>query len=379
MKFSSRFLRHPLFIFLFSLPFLGGCKGDSSSCLTPNFCQQDLAGRARAAFLGLGTLDGDASSQAFGISSDGRVVVGASFDAQGTPHAFRWDIDAGMLGIGTPPDNVGSFASATNADGSVVAGSGTFFDVLTAFRWTKETGIVLLTPKNSTGFSANTVSGVSGDGSVIVGGGGGGFQPNAYRWTAATGAQSLGTLGGTSSSADGGVSADGNVISGGSTTASGAVAPFRWTSAGMTELPVLPSCVGGEAFGVSGDGRVTVGGCVFGDQSYLATSWNSQGVTALGKLPNQPVNFARAVSGDGSVITGHSSDCAKGCPNVAFLWDAKNGMRLLQDVLIGAGLGKDLQGWTLREAFGVSADGHVIVGFGVNPDGNDEAYIAILP
>src|SRR5213078_4785356 len=41
-------------------------------------------------FQGLGQLPGDVASQGLALSNDGRVVGGASFDASGAPHAFRW-------------------------------------------------------------------------------------------------------------------------------------------------------------------------------------------------------------------------------------------------------------------------------------------------
>jgi hypothetical protein len=50
------------------------------------------------------------------------------------------------------------------------------------------------------------------------------------------------------------------------------------------------------------------------------------------------------------------------------LWDAANGMRSVQDVLLND-FGMDLSGWLLRQAKGISADGQTIVGIGVNPSG----------
>ncbi|MGK7929438.1 MAG: PEP-CTERM sorting domain-containing protein, partial [Spirulina sp.] len=38
----------------------------------------------------------------------------------------------------------------------------------------------------------------------------------------------------------------------------------------------------------------------------------------------------------------------------------------------------DLTGWTLEEATAISSDGLSIVGIGVNPDGNEEAWLARL-
>ncbi len=42
-------------------------------------------------------------------------------------------------------------------------------------------------------------------------------------------------------------------------------------------------------------------------------------------------------------------------------------------------LGLDLTGWALFEARGISDDGLTIVGFGANPSGQTEVWIAIVP
>src|SRR5262249_42234017 len=60
----------------------------------------------------------------------------------------------------------------------------------------------------------------------------------------------------------------------------------------------------------------------------------------------------------------------------AFIWDSTNGMRKLRDVLISQGA--NLAGWTLTQATGISADGSIIVGTGINPAGNMEAWLARL-
>jgi hypothetical protein len=52
-------------------------------------------------------------------------------------------------------------------------------------------------------------------------------------------------------------------------------------------------------------------------------------------------------------------------------------MRNLQTVL--SGFGADLTGWQLTSARGISSDGMVIVGQGINPFGNLEAWRAVLP
>jgi hypothetical protein len=43
------------------------------------------------------------------------------------------------------------------------------------------------------------------------------------------------------------------------------------------------------------------------------------------------------------------------------------------------GLGAALTGWQLSEATAISDDGLTIVGFGTNPLGNTEAWVATIP
>jgi hypothetical protein len=79
---------------------------------------------------------------------------------------------------------------------------------------------------------------------------------------------------------------------------------------------------------------------------------------------------AYGASADGSVIVGGSG--------VAFLWTAADGVRALKDVLEDD-YGLDLSGWGLTVATAVSPDGTVIVGYGTNPQGQEEAWRAVLP
>ncbi|NOX58234.1 MAG: PEP-CTERM sorting domain-containing protein [Planctomycetes bacterium] len=80
------------------------------------------------------------------------------------------------------------------------------------------------------------------------------------------------------------------------------------------------------------------------------------------------------VSADGSVIVGGGSTTSG---SEAFIWDEGNGMRNLQVVLEELGL--NLTGWQLSEAQGLSDDGTVITGFGINPSGFREAWVAQIP
>jgi len=169
----------------------------------------------------------------------------------------------------------------------------------------------------------------SADGSVVAGRGisANGFE--AFRWTQSGGMQGLGDLAGGAFFSQGlDTSADGSVIVGRGTSANGGEA-FRWTQAG----------------GMQGLGDLAGGG-------FLSQAWST--------------------SADGSFVVGEG-ESASG--REAFIWDAANGMRALDDILIGD-FGLDLTGWTLQSAHGVSDDGLVVAGFGINPDGNTEAFVA---
>ena len=95
----------------------------------------------------------------------------------------------------------------------------------------------------------------------------------------------------------------------------------------------------------------------------------------LGVLPGKTHAQAFGVSSDGSVVIGSSSIGSNDIE--AFIWDQTNGMRSIQDLLIEQGI--DLTGWTLSEARGISDDGQLIVGFGTNPLGAQEAWLATVP
>jgi len=81
------------------------------------------------------------------------------------------------------------------------------------------------------------------------------------------------------------------------------------------------------------------------------------------------------VSADGSLAVGQSASAAG---YEAMVWTQPSGMISLRDLLTN-GFGLDLTGWTLDGAMGVSADGTTICGIGTNPDGNIEAWVAVIP
>jgi probable HAF family extracellular repeat protein len=312
---------------------------------------------ATAAFQGLGDLSGGSfSSLALDVSNDGSVVVGYGTTASGQ-QAFRWTQSTGMVALGS---FTASSASKVSADGATIVGGGDS----KAFRWTQAGGMEII--PGLSGATSSDAGGVSADGSVVAGTSGG----QAFRWTQSGGTVGLGYLSGKTSSSTYSVSDDGSVVVG----ASGGQA-FRWTqSGGMQGLGYLPGdSSDGWAHNVSPDGSVIVGT----SGSMHAFRWTaSTGTVALGSLSGMNVTHPLAASNYGSKIVGASyNNSTYLC--YAFIWDSAHGMRNLKSVL-QSDYGLTLTGWTLNAAYGISADGNVIVGQGTNPSGQTEAFRVIL-
>lgn len=348
-------------------------------------------------FMGLGDLPGDIFySVANGVSGDGTVVVGSSVSENGW-EAFRWTFETGMIGLGDLPGGYFlSLATDASYDGSAIVGQGAseirsesrYSDVgREAFLWTEETGMVGLGDLPESPF-ASTAHAVSGNGLVVVGAGNETEAQNvfgsstAFRWTAESEMLALGALpGGSSYSEAADVSADGSIVVGaaGSLTT---VRAFRWTEeTGMATLAGESDDgpVSSIANAVSADGEVIVGWSMTHKQHSPFTEafrWTEEdGVVRLGDLPGgELASQARDVSEDGSVIIGRSSSDLGQEP---FVWDEYHGMQALTDVLAND-YGLDLTGWTLDSAQAISDDGLVIVGRGINPDGNIEGWVACL-
>jgi hypothetical protein len=101
------------------------------------------------------------------------------------------------------------------------------------------------------------------------------------------------------------------------------------------------------------------------------------GWVALEPLPPEAVSaWLSAVSADGSIGAGtvHFDPPLDRRPIV---WNRAHGVRDLAELLEAAGL--DLGSWRLLGAADVSADGRTVVGTGINPQGDEEGWVAVLP
>lgn len=325
-------------------------------------------------FTGLGDLPGGTfRSSARAVSADGRFIVGSSSVEEGN-EAFLWSEQTGMVSLGVPAGSESASANAVSADGEIVVG--THIDEEDSnprgvFDWTSAGGILDFDPFPVGSVSPNATA-ISADGSVIVGF----YKPTpsiefvAYQYSG-------GTLTNITNGFAGATSADGMVVVGSTDQQA-----FRWTAAeGVTELGFLPGGTDrSSSNGISANGQVIVGESLstnsptFGE----AFRWTSaSGMEGLGDLPGGDfASSARDTTADGSIIVGSARTAAGGAP---FMWDETNGMRSLVDVMTDEfGLGDAIAGWDVSSVTAISDDGTVIVGFGTNPDGNLEAWRAVL-
>lgn len=316
------------------------------------------------------------------ISGDGSTVVGYSTFA-GNWQAFRWTEAEGMNLLNSSlPAEYYSAATGVSYDGSVIVGAFANQDTDWSFRWTAETGMMSL-HELGPGMINSAAWDVSDDGHSIAGAvDTGGYQyGQPYIWTSANGFRLLDISGtGYHNGIPTRISGDGLTMVG-RLVLSGASYPyeaFYWRDeTGFVKLGGLyPTIIESWASGVSYDGS-TIVGQVLTMQGRLAFRWtDSTGMQSLGDLPGgQLYSHATAVSADGSVIVGAGqSDIGQ----EAFVWDEVGGMRNVRHILTNQ-FGADLTGWQLSYVYDVSADGRTIVGWGSNPQGRTEAWIAVIP
>jgi probable HAF family extracellular repeat protein len=276
----------------------------------------------------LGTLGGS-ESRAYGVSPDGRYVVGHAQNASGLYRAFRWDALTGqMLELGA-------------LDGQ--------------------------------GYPRATAYGVSADGRIVVGRAAQNQQPlidpqppwRAFVWRESTGQiQDLGTLGGSWAAAFK-VSADGRFVVGGAWVSSTIRRPTAWDLAtgSIRDLGTLGGSQG-EAYDISADGRFIVGYAWVNDSPVVhACLWDA--VTGqmrnLGTLGGR--SAAYGVSDDGRVVVG-SSQRVSGGSWVAFWWDAASGR--MRD--LGTFGGSTSLAWS------VTGDGRYAVGYAETSNGQRRAF-----
>lgn len=324
-------------------------------------------------FEGIGDLPGGAfESYAHAVSVDGGVVVGRATSANGS-EAFRWTVTGGMQALGDLAGGAfSSVAYSVSNSGAVVVGQASIASGEIAFRWTPTGGMVSIgdLPGGSTRSEAYDVSA---DGLVIVGPGISANGAEAFRYAGAM--TGLGDLpGGIFLSQAWATSGDGSYIVGRSRSADGYEA-FRWTSSGG--MQALGDLAGGiflsHAMVVSANGAI-VAGYSSSASGIEAFRWTASGMVGLGYPPGMTSSYVYGISDNGSRIVGTAND---GANNTGFIWTSTEGMQDLQTIIQDQG--GSAAGWTILGATGISGDGKVIVGYGINPLGDIEAFRAVIP
>lgn len=309
---------------------------------------------------GLGFLPGSSYSEGLDVSGDGEVAVGRSHS-----YPVRWSEATGTIErIGGTNGPIG-YATGVNETGEVVVGYLLNSEnQRRAFRWS-QTELTVQELATLGGNRAEATD-VSHDGTIVVGystlttSG----QYRAVKWTQdAQGVSitNLGTLGGSTYSTAYAISGDGSTIVGNG---------WRWTpSGGMQSLP----------FYVQACNRT---GTVFAGSTqnapYKMAKYSVGGQVIM--LGGDPACFGADSNDDGSVIVGTETSNPGASNNNphAVVWSGALGSVVdLNDYLPLYGV--DLTGWTLRYANGVSGDGRVVVGTGVDPENRMQAWRAVLP
>jgi probable HAF family extracellular repeat protein len=333
-------------------------------------------------FIPLGGLGGGQFlSEAEAVSADGRVVVGRAGASDATYEAFQWTREGGLVGLGDLLGRDGpSRAWDVSGDGSAIVGFATSRDL-------SRKGFLLRDNTPQFLGSRTNATAVSMDASTVVGffntSGGGLGAP--FRWTEASGTETIPLPAGQSNFVPSGISEDGELVVGwGNASGFDSTHGFRWSAVtGFRAMGTLP----GSPYDlnlpsdVSPDGSVIVGiSSSAPDGNEQAFRWTqATGLESLGSLPDRVgISSATATSLDGQLVVGRFIE-VESVNSRAFLWDQVHGMRDLRQVLIDDfALGSVLENWSLSTATDITPDGRTIVGWGVNPDGIKEGWLAFL-
>ena len=333
------------------------------------------------------------SSQALGVSGDGRVVVGSGklwLNIPESPWVFVQEAFRSEDGVMTSmaPLVTGhnrSSARAANYDGTWITGVvyrwGSPPDWQGGFLWDWLGATSTWLGDLPGGSTWSNGYAISDDGTVVAGHSSDAITDRAIRWEAGPPATLTPIGNGWEYSYAYGVSGDGTKTVGfqQEPLPSPHGVARCWDGWVMIDLPSPPGDFGTRARGISPDGSTIVGRSrqSSGD---VATRWDGCSATAnaelLGTALGHLTSEANDASVDGGVIVGWSRVDINHFRE-AMIWDAEHGMQLLHDVLTDD-YGFDLTGWTLREAEGISDDGKVIVGTGINPDSLERGFRVVL-
>jgi uncharacterized membrane protein len=312
------------------------------------------------------------------VSADGAVVVG---NTQGDFETFRWTEETGRVLLGRPTVPVlgsGAGAPDVSADGTRISATilGADSTYGTQGRWTEGLGWQETMPPpppdgGLLGDFYGSAWGLSDDGETLTGlywrpnqpGG----SAHASAWTKNTGVGDLGAEFGNSRAND--ANEDGSVIVGWDEASFGNWRPTVWVNGNKTILSEHDAWC--EASTVTPDGTL-IGGNSYDETSTLrvAALWRWNGSSwdeeLLGSLPGNHPNFGIAICNDmtpdGRVVVGYNRFSN---PSLAtgFIWTEQSGMVDVEDFLTERGVALDPT-FNILSVSGISHDGATMVGSG---------------
>ncbi len=318
---------------------------------------------------GLGDLPGGKFESAALDINDSGQVVGESVSGYGSKEAFLWDPKTGMIGLGKLAGYADSRAYGINDRGEVAGFSENGSSVAEAFIWTAADGLVSLGdlpggPVRSRARAINNAGEVVGSAESAAG-------RRAFRWDSQQGMIDLGMVNaGDIASLAYDNNNVGQVAGRNDSTTAGAGDGFVWSPLICTMQPM------GDLPGGSLDTtarRINDHGQVVGNASSTngveAFLWGTlTGTQGLGDLPGSAFESrAFGINDLGQVVGTGKSDAG----DRAFLWTASDGMVEVSSLIVDG----SASGWVLSGGRQINNRGQ-IVGFGTNPSGQLEAWLA---
>ena len=345
---------------------------------------------AAGTFEGLSGLPGATTrSNALGISSDGMVVVGSAESTDGKLHAVRWSREGVIQRIDLmqlpSADFEFSEALAASSDGSLIVCNyweSAFCSTPFTLRVSENQTQLLIAHRCNALAKGVSPAAVVGDL----------YSSDAYglHWSMQNSAAGiLAPVDGYDQSSGVAISNRTGLIVGVSLGPSGQQATmWQGPGIGVAADPLVP----GIRFRISRFTAISENGLyAVGEVSTDTTNEvlqpfiydvNSDLFTRLPTPPNGPVGrrtaYPTAISGDGFTIIGYFYSVVG--PDIikeAFIWRDGQGYEVLNTVL-STEYGLNLNGWVLTAANGMSAAAGTIVGEGINPSGQVQAWRAML-
>jgi probable HAF family extracellular repeat protein len=354
-----------------------------------------LTGSAQVSFQSLGTPGGFLDVQ--DMSADGSAVVGTSGG-----QAYLWTTsNPTWTAI---PGTAGAFTSYSVSNGGLFV-CGTLPDTNgndVAARWSAATGqwTFLGGLISQSGTSVSSAHDMSADGSVVVGLGWITAQnAHGFRWDPVNGMVDLGVFQGppSDSRADA-ISADGTTITGfDSDPVSGQWRGVVWNNL----VPQLTGCLDpadpingpSQGWAVSATGSHVAGESSTGLSTpsgwpeLHAFRWDAiNGIADLGTTPVDPFGWGThgteptGISGDGRTVVGYSGVAAfgPGALRPPFISREGSPMMLLQDYLVANGA-PQVAAWTIEWVAGISSDGRLMYGHGMDAANQRQAWVVTIP